>query len=68
MTPQLWQALCQTAAMYPTCTLRLRQHEGWIRSFTVEHGPTVVAEPLAVPPAHVQPTVAPTTTSARKRV
>lgn len=37
--PDVWQALCRTSAQYPTCTLRLRQHNGWIRGFTVEYDP-----------------------------
>lgn len=41
IAPHLWHALCQTAAQYPTCTLRLHQHQGCVKSFTVEHGPVV---------------------------
>jgi hypothetical protein len=59
MSPTLWQALCATAARYPTCTLRLHQHQGCVKSFTVEHGPGAHAEdepypqgPLAAPTPH----------------
>ena len=51
IAPALWQALCRTAAMYPTCTLHLHQHQGCIKGFTVEHGP----EPGLVVPAMEMP-------------
>jgi hypothetical protein len=54
MTPQLWHALCAAASAYPTCTIHLRQHQGWVKSFTIEHGPGEGETVLVTPPVHVQ--------------
>lgn len=66
MTAELWQAICAAAATYPTCTIHLRQHEGWIRGFTVEHGP-VLAQEYSAPPSHIQPSFVAAAASAKKR-
>ena len=55
MSRELWQALCAAASAYPTCTLHLRQHQGFVRSFTVEHGPMEPENASVIPPGHVHP-------------
>ena len=35
--PQQWAALCQHAALHPTCKLVLHQHQGQICKITVEY-------------------------------
>jgi hypothetical protein len=55
MTPDLWSQICAAAAAYPTCTLRLRLHQGWVRGFTVEHGPVAPEDAYAPPPLPGQP-------------
>jgi hypothetical protein len=61
MTPELWKAICQASAMYPTCTIHLHQHEWCVNRFTVEHGPGVFDVPVTdpAPPRHVQPHLQP---------
>lgn len=60
MTPELWRDICAASAAYPTCTIKLCQHEYWVRSFTIEHRHTVPEEEErnAAPPRHVRPTLA----------
>jgi hypothetical protein len=41
MSKDLWQQLCAASDRYPTCTIRLHQQQGWIRGFTIEHGPVL---------------------------
>jgi hypothetical protein len=65
MSHELWEALCLAAAQYPTCVIRISQRGGWVRSFTVEHGPTEYKDAVTAPPTHVQPTLM--TASARPK-
>jgi len=53
MTSELWRQICEAAAQYPTCTLKLFQHQGFIKSFTVEHRMGQCAD-TSTPPHHVK--------------
>lgn len=54
MSPELWREICEAAAMYPTCTLHLYQHEGWVKSFSIEHRMRP-CDDGSLPPRHVKP-------------
>lgn len=67
MSQDLWHQLCEAADRYPTCTLHLHQHQGWVRSFTIEHGPGTTDLHTTALPSHVARDMAPLVPNNKQR-